>query len=99
MTVLLSAKDVVADGTRRPVDLRPEEEFRAGHAPGALWLPLADWERRVKQPGSGLAQAAVWLALIGEAGIDGTRPVALYDDGRFASAARAWFFLQLFGVD
>ncbi len=31
------------------VDVRPEEEFRAGHIPGALSLPLAQLERRISE--------------------------------------------------
>ncbi len=31
------------------VDVRPEEEFRAGHIPGAVSIPLAELERRVRR--------------------------------------------------
>lgn len=31
------------------IDVRPEVEYQAGHLPGALGLPLADLERRLKE--------------------------------------------------
>lgn len=34
-------------GTVLVVDVRPEEEYRAGHIPGAVSIPLAELERRV----------------------------------------------------
>jgi rhodanese-related sulfurtransferase/DNA-binding transcriptional ArsR family regulator len=39
----------VARGQVRLIDVRPAEEFRAGHIPGAISLPLADLERRLKE--------------------------------------------------
>jgi precorrin-6B methylase 2 len=38
-----------ADGSIVVVDVRSEEEFLAGHIPGALWIELADLARHVEQ--------------------------------------------------
>ncbi|MFN4089625.1 MAG: ArsR/SmtB family transcription factor [Alphaproteobacteria bacterium] len=37
----------VADGSVTVIDVRPGDEFTAGHLPGALSIPLADLERRL----------------------------------------------------
>jgi rhodanese-related sulfurtransferase/DNA-binding transcriptional ArsR family regulator len=36
-------------GTATLVDVRPAEEYRAGHLPNAISIPLADLERRIKE--------------------------------------------------
>jgi len=45
------ARDVLLERVRRGevtvLDVRPPEEFRAGHIPGALSVPLAELERRM----------------------------------------------------
>src|SRR5262245_24867377 len=38
-----------ADGSIVVVDVRSEEEFLAGHIPGALWIELADLSTHVEQ--------------------------------------------------
>jgi rhodanese-related sulfurtransferase len=39
----------VRSGAVTVLDVRPEEEFRAGHLPGALSVPLGDLERRLAE--------------------------------------------------
>jgi len=39
----------VARGEVRVIDVRPAEEFRAGHIPGAVSFPLGDLERRLAE--------------------------------------------------
>lgn len=39
----------VRDGTVTVLDVRPPEEFRAGHLPGALSIPLKELERRLSE--------------------------------------------------
>jgi DNA-binding transcriptional ArsR family regulator len=39
----------VADGVSIVVDVRPAEEFAAGHLPGAASMPLAELERRIDE--------------------------------------------------
>lgn len=80
------------------LDARSREAFIAGHYPGAVFLDVVAWESVAKGDGTTLANDAVWLEMIGALGVDGTTPVAVYDDGRMTEAARAWFILQHFGV-
>jgi len=39
----------VRDGAVTVLDVRPEEEYRAGHLPGAVSVPLADLENRLTE--------------------------------------------------
>jgi ArsR family transcriptional regulator len=39
----------VRDGAVTVLDVRPTEEFRAGHLPGALSIPLKELERRFSE--------------------------------------------------
>lgn len=41
--------DRVRSGTVTLLDVRPEEEYRAGHIPGAASIPLDDLERRIEE--------------------------------------------------
>lgn len=80
------------------LDARAAEAYRAGHWPGAIHVPVGAWEAAARQAGTGLDNTEHWHRLIGGLGIDGTRAVAVYDDGRMTEAARVWFVLQHFGV-
>ncbi|MBP29034.1 rhodanese-like domain-containing protein [Methylobacterium sp.] len=80
------------------LDARSAEEYQRGHWPGAVRVPVSDWEAAARQADTDLAEDGHWRRLIGNLGIDGRRPVAVYDDGRMTEAARVWFILQHFGV-
>ena len=41
--------DLLRSGTATVLDVRPEDEFRQGHLPGALNIPLAQLERRLAE--------------------------------------------------
>ena len=41
--------DRLRDGTATVLDVRPEDEFRQGHLPGALNIPLVQLERRLAE--------------------------------------------------
>ncbi|MHC2017725.1 sulfurtransferase [Methylobacterium sp. CM6247] len=94
---LLDPAELKAD-TWAVLDARADEAYRAGHWPGAIYVPVAAWEAAARQADTGLDNTDHWHGLIGELGIDGTRSVAVYDDGRLTEAARVWFVLQHFGV-
>lgn len=81
------------------IDLRPRGDYEAGHAPGAVHLDIAGWTALALSPEAPAEEQALWSAEIGRLGIDGSRPVAVYDSGRITDAARAWFILQWAGVD
>lgn len=80
------------------LDARPAEAFSAGRAARASRLPIEAWEQAAKTDEGSLTNLDHWARAIGALGIDGSRPVAVLDDGRITEAARAWFILQHFGV-
>jgi len=80
------------------LDARPEADYRAGHAPGAVHVPGAAWDRAAKTAAGAFANLEHWNAAIGALGIDGSRRIAVYDDGKATDAARVWFILQYFGA-
>ena len=94
---IVEAKEVL-EGEFLVLDARPEADYRAGHVPGAVHVPAAAWDRASKTAEGAFGNVAHWNAAIGALGIDGSRPVAVYDDGRATDAARVWFILQYFGA-
>ncbi|MBE7201867.1 MAG: rhodanese family protein, partial [Parafilimonas terrae] len=80
------------------LDARDAESYGQAHWAGAVRVPVTDWEAAAKRAETDLAEDGHWRTLIGNLGIDGRRPVAVYDDGRMTEAARVWFILQHFGV-
>lgn len=81
------------------LDLRDETAYRQGHWPAAMHLDIKVWEAQARTPAGSLENAEAWEEHIGALGIDGSRAVVVYDDGRMTEAARAWFILQWHGVD
>ena len=55
------ARRQIASGEATAVDVRPEEKFQEGHAPGAINLPDADPDAGTKKPDEGTK-----LVVIGE---------------------------------
>ena len=94
---VVEAKDVLAGGFHL-LDARPEADYRAGHVAGAVRVSPADWDRIIKGGNGGIGSVEDWNAAIGAVGVDGSRLVAIYDDGKATDAARIWFILQYFGV-
>jgi thiosulfate/3-mercaptopyruvate sulfurtransferase len=82
----------------RPFDQRcGDDEYRAGHIPGAVHLrwdtDLADPDR----PCSMLAPADRFGAAMGAAGIGDDTFVVTYDDHHVPVACRVWWSLQVYG--
>lgn len=80
------------------LDARDEAMFDAGHAPGALRVPVEEWDKAAKAPDIGFAKTAYWDNAFGSLGVDPVATAVAYDDGRMTNAARVWFILQYFGV-
>ncbi|MBS5904712.1 sulfurtransferase [Roseomonas mucosa] len=96
--LVLEPEQIAAGVDALLLDLRPEADFLAQHARGAVRLSIDVWEKAAKTPGGALSQTTFWAEAIGRLGVDGSTQVAVYDDGRMTEAARAWFILQHFGV-
>ena len=93
--------DVAALTSLGPIqylDARDRGAFDAGHAPGALHVPVEEWDKAAKAADIGFAKTAYWDQALGSLGIDLSATAVAYDDGRMTNAARVWFILQYFGA-
>ena len=79
------------------IDLRPAEVFATGHIPGAVHLDL--FGLSLVDTDSAPLDAFLWIIahLLTTRGVDGCRTVVVYDDQSGIRAARAFWFLELFG--
>ena len=79
------------------IDLRPPEDFAAGHIPGAVHLDL--WGVSLIDTDPAPLKAFMWMIdhLFNLRGVTGTTPVVVYDDQSGIRAARAFWFLEYFG--
>ena len=86
-------------GARPPLvlDLRPPEEYAAGHIPGALHLDL--WGVSLIDTDPAPLKAFMWMIehLFQTHGVQATTPVVVYDEQSGIRAARAFWFLEYFG--
>jgi thiosulfate/3-mercaptopyruvate sulfurtransferase len=86
-------------GATRPlvIDLRPAEDYAAGHVPGAVHLDL--WGLSLIDTDPGPLKAFMWIVdhLFNLRGVDAKTPVVVYDEQSGMRAARAFWFLEYFG--
>jgi thiosulfate/3-mercaptopyruvate sulfurtransferase len=85
-------------GPVRYLDAREPAMFDAGHAPGAVRVPVEEWDRAAKAADIGFAKTAYWDDALGSLGLDRSAIAVAYDAGRMTDAARVWFVLQYFGI-
>jgi thiosulfate/3-mercaptopyruvate sulfurtransferase len=85
-------------GPIRYLDARDQAMFDAGHAPGAVRVPVDEWDRAAKAADIGFTKTAYWDDALGSLGIDRSITAVAYDGGRMTDAARVWFVLQYFGI-
>src|SRR3954453_18840255 len=76
------------------LDLRPPEDFAAGHIPGAVHLDL--WGGSLIDTDPAPLRAFMWIIdhLLNTRGVDAARPVVVYDERSGVRAARAFWFLE-----
>jgi thiosulfate/3-mercaptopyruvate sulfurtransferase len=84
-------------GPIRYLDARDQAAFDAGHAPGAVRVPVEVWDAAAKAADIGFEKSAYWDEAIRSLGIDRSVLAVAYDGGRMTDAARTWFILQFFG--
>jgi thiosulfate/3-mercaptopyruvate sulfurtransferase len=86
-------------GTTPPlvIDLRPPEDFAAGHIPGAVHLDL--WGVSLIDTDPAPLKAFMWMIdhLFNLRGVTDSTPVVVYDEQSGIRAARAFWFLEYFG--
>jgi thiosulfate/3-mercaptopyruvate sulfurtransferase len=86
-------------GAVRYLDARDQAAFDAGHAPGAVRVPLEDWDKAAKAADTGFTtQTAYWDEALGSLGIGAAATAVVYDNASMTNAARVWFILQYFGI-
>lgn len=86
-------------GPLRLLDVRDAGAFAAGHAPGAVRVPIEDWVKAARTPEGDFSRSDHWHRAIRALGLGEGVTAGIYDDGRMTEAARVWFILQHFGVD
>ena len=85
-------------GPVRYLDARDQAAFDAGHAPGAVRVPLEAWDAAAKSAATGFATTAYWNEAFRTLGVGDAVTAVAYDAGAMTNAARVWFILQYFGV-
>jgi thiosulfate/3-mercaptopyruvate sulfurtransferase len=93
--------DAALNGARKPlvIDVRPAENFAAGHIPGAVHLDL--WGVSLVDTDPAPLKAFMWMIdhLFNLRGVDASTPVVVYEENSGMRAARAFWFLEYFGHD
>ena len=79
------------------IDLRSAEKFAQGHVPGAVHLDLFGVSLIDTQPAP--LEAFLWMVghLLTTRGVSQNRSIVVYDEQSGIRAARAFWFLELFG--
>src|SRR5438067_3683919 len=90
--------DLPSLGPLRYLDLRDQAAFDAGHARGAVRVPLDEWDAVAKAADSGFVKTGYWDDALSALGVDLTVTAVAYDSGGMTNAARVWFILQYFGL-
>jgi thiosulfate/3-mercaptopyruvate sulfurtransferase len=90
--------DLPSLGPLRYLDARDQAAFDAGHAPGAVRVPLDQWDAAAKAADTGFAKTAYWDKALSALGLDPTVTAIAYDSGGMTNAARVWFILQFYGL-
>jgi len=83
------------DKNLRVLDIRPEEEYLAGHVPGAVRVDLAEWKAFTKTEGA-LKDASAWAERVGALGIGPETKVVVYGTP-LNEATRVWWILEYLG--
>ena len=85
-------------GPIRYLDARDQTMFDARHAPGAVRVPVDEWDAGAKAADVGFNNTTYWDQALGSLGIDPSALAVTYDGGQMTNAARVWFVLQYFGI-
>jgi thiosulfate/3-mercaptopyruvate sulfurtransferase len=79
------------------LDVRPAEEFAAGHIPGAIHLDL--WGVSLIDTDPAPLKAFMWMIdhVLNLRGVDASRAIVVYDEQSGVRAARVFWFLEYLG--
>ncbi len=97
MPGLLITPDRLGSSTALVIDLRPAEQFAAGHIPGAVHLDL--WGVSLIDTSEAPLRAFMWMVghLFALRGVMPHVPVVVYEQDSGMRAARAFWFLEYLG--
>ena len=99
LLVTPQALSAALDGGASPLllDLRPAEQYAAGHLPGAVHLDI--WGISLIDTDPAPLKSFLWIIehLFAERGVSAERPVVVYEETSGTRAARAFWFLEFFG--
>lgn len=84
------------DPNLRIVDIRPRDDYDAGHLPGAVHVDVDDWKSLALSEG-GLHDESAWRERMGALGITPESHIVVYGD-RPTNATRIWWTLKYLGV-
>src|ERR1700687_6239858 len=90
--------DLPSLGPLRYLYVRDPAAFDAGHAPGAVRVPLDEWDAAAKAADTGFAKTTYWDDAVSALGADPTVSAVAYESGGMTNAARCWFILQYYGL-
>jgi thiosulfate/3-mercaptopyruvate sulfurtransferase len=96
--LLLEPADLARPETAKKyviLDARGADAYRAGHVPGAVRVDPRAWAKAFAAG----QDRADWTARIGELGINGKKPVVIYDAVKNKDAARIWWILRYWGLE
>jgi thiosulfate/3-mercaptopyruvate sulfurtransferase len=87
-----------ATNPKRPLllDVRPAEQFAAGHIPGAIHFDLFGLSLNDTDPAPLKSFLSMIEHLFAARGVSADRPVIVYDDRSGERSARAFWFLEFF---
>lgn len=90
------------DGTKtRIVDIRPQDDYQAGHIPGALSAPYGQWRGPAESPGQ-LVETHELTQLVRQLGIEPDTRVIVVSSGAdatdFGASARVYWTLKYLGL-
>lgn len=81
----------------RLLDVRDADAFAAGHADGAVRVPIERWVEAARSSDTSFADLDYWRKEIAALGLRQDETAIIYDGGQMTEAARVWFILQYFG--
>jgi thiosulfate/3-mercaptopyruvate sulfurtransferase len=77
------------------LDARGADAYTAGHVPGAVRVDARAWAKAFAAG----QDRSDWTERIGALGIDGKKPVVIYDAVKNKDAARIWWILRYWGLE
>jgi thiosulfate/3-mercaptopyruvate sulfurtransferase len=92
--LLIEAEALARNPSGLILDLRPRQQYLAGHIPGAVSVNASAWAKAFTPS----ASAAEWGKRLGEVGIETDKTVIVYGGNDVRDATRVWWILRYWGL-